>query len=475
MIAKIFWPLVTLDALAALVLWKVVEGPTHGLIILGYTIILTVIVITACLFPVFRSDGWRMAALICLLVSSAPVLFSSVSVVISTYQRQARSSGTAFFDGPALALAQAVVRQDAELVKQLIPTAGDLNQPQGRGLSIWQFSVMETRETDCSIDVLRALIAAGADPKRDTSADSLSHALAIGPQLTRFLLEAGLSPNVLDHERRPVWWETIVQGEDEESTARLRMMLEHGADLNLRAPDGQGPIGKAAAGRNWYAVCLIIEASADWKKENLSGPPLPDRLESEIIRRNEYPLPVPEKLTKVLALLKGKPVVLPAPRSRTASDISVPDILHQASLDKLDATRANVALLSQQPDWVRRVTAFYDEGDTMRRNQVALLLSLKPDALPENAQELCWQILREQVAWYDQSAASLPNERKGWLLKETAVIAVGVASIPGTVRDRHRAEFTGLRDRIEKCRREKDPDAASLPDLNQADWMTARH
>ncbi|HET7108780.1 MAG TPA: hypothetical protein VFI38_18340, partial [Candidatus Acidoferrum sp.] len=91
--------------------------------------------------------------------------------------------------------------------------------------------------------------------------------------------------------------------------------------------------------------------------------------------------------------------------------------------------------------------------------------------LPEEVQERCWTVLREQVAWYDDSAASFPKEPKGWLLKETAVIAVGLASIPGPVRERHRADFTGLRDRIEKCRKANDPDAPKLPDLKKTDWM----
>jgi hypothetical protein len=137
----------------------------------------------------------------------------------------------------------------------------------------------------------------------------------------------------------------------------------------------------------------------------------------------------------------------------------------------LEQTRAALSHLAQQPDWVRRVVAFFAEGDDMQRNHAALLLSLKPEALPEDVQERCWTVLREQVAWYDRSAASYPKERKGWLLKETAVIAVGLASIPGSVRERHRADFTGLRDRIEACRKAHDPAASNLADLKKADWM----
>ena len=47
-----------------------------------------------------------------------------------------------------------------------------------------------------------------------------------------------------------------------------------------------------------------------------------------------------------------------------------------------------------------------------------------------------------------------------------------MASIPGPVRERHRAEFTGLRDRIETCKKTNDPAAGSLADLRKADWVT---
>ena len=447
------------------------EGGRDGLLVAAYLVVVAAIVITACTFPLLRSDGLRIAAFIVLLLPSAPLLYSSVAASVKTVREQRQFSGSAYFQGPALELAQAMVKHDTGLVKQLIPAAGDLNQPQGGGTTLWQFGVLQADNTDESIDMLRALLAAGADPKRDASADTLQHATATGPRLTQFLLEAGANPNVLDHEHRPLWWRTMEPGEDDTATELLRMMLDHGADLSLRAPDGRGPVGQAVANRYWYDACLLIERGADWKQEKLRGGSVPELLEWEILRRDEYPIPVPEKLRKVLADLKGEPMVIPAARSRAAGDIRIPDLLRETSFEKLEETRAALSRLAQQPDWVRRVAAFFEEGDGTQRNHVALLLSLKPEALPEDVQERCWTVLREQVAWYDRSAASFPKERKGWLLKETAVIAVGLASIPGPVRERHRADFTGLRDRIEECRKANDPDASNLADLKKADWM----
>jgi len=471
MLTKVFWTVAALDGIAAVVLWKLFERGTHGLLILAYLIVLAAILITTCIFPRLRSDGLRIAAFIVLLFPSATLLFSSVAAAVKTVQEQRQFSGRAYFDGPALALAQAMMKHDAASVKQLIPAAGDLNLPHKGGTTLWQFGVLQAQNTDESIDILRALLAAGADPKRDASADTLQLATVTGPRLTLFLLEAGTNPNVLDHDHVPVWWGTINQGEDDTSTELLTMMLDHGADLSLRAPGGRGPVGQAVANRYWYDACLLIERGADWKHEELRGGSLPELLEWEILRREEYPPPVPEKLRKVLADLKGEPMVIPSARARAADDIRIPDLLRETSFDKLEQARAALSRLAQQPDWVRRVVAFFEEGDALQRNHAALLLSLKPEALPEDVQERCWTVLREQTAWYDRNAASYPKEHKGWLLNETAVMAVGLASIPGPERERHRADFTGLRDRIEACRKANDPDASNLADLKKADWM----
>src|SRR5206468_10729650 len=112
---------------------------------------------------------------------------------------------------------QAMMKHDAGLVQQSLPAAGDLNQPREGGLTLWQFGVLQADNTEESIDMLRALLAAGADPKRDTSARTLQHAAARGPRLTQFLLEAGADPNVQDHEHRPLWWGTMQQGDDEKA------------------------------------------------------------------------------------------------------------------------------------------------------------------------------------------------------------------------------------------------------------------
>lgn len=471
MIVKVFWSVVALDCVAAFLLWKLVHGGTHGLLVAMYLAVLIAILVTALIFPLLRSDGWRIAAFVVLLFPSAPLLYFSAASAVTSVQSERQFTGSAYFGGPALDLAEAMVRRDPILVKQRIAAAGDLNQPHRDGMTLWQFGAMQADDSGQSVEMLRALVAAGADPKRDTSANTLLHAVARGPRLTLFLLEAGANPNLLDHEHRPLWWGTIQPGEDDAAMELLRMMLDHGANLSLRAPDGRGPVGYAAGNRSWYAACLVIERGAEWKQEKVRGASVTELLEWEIIRRDEYPLPVPEKLRKVLAELQGKPIVTPAARPAGTDDLRIPNVLRETSFDKLEETRVKVSRLAQQRDWVRRVMAFFEEGDTSRRHQAVLLLSLKPEDLPEDVQERCWTVVREQVDWYSQNAASASREHNGWLLRETAVIAAGLASINGPVRERHRADFTGLLDRIEACRKANDPAASKLVDLKKVDWI----
>lgn len=467
MIMKVFWTVMVLDGIAAIILWKLSERGTHGLLILAYWAVLILIGIMAAIFLLLRSDGWRTAALVVLLLPSAGLVLTAVGSAAKTIQEESQFSGGAYFRGPAFALAQAMVKHDNELVKQLIPAAGDLNQPHGRGVTLWQFGVLQTYDNEQSIEMLRILIAGGADPKRDDSANSLQVGMGRGPGLTRFLLEAGLNPNVLDHERRPAWWRALQPGEDDANTELLRMVLDHGADLRLRAPDGRGPVGYAIAGNYWYAACLMIERGADWKQEQLRGGSVAELLAWEVMRRDEYPIPVPAMMRKVAGQLKGEPI--PEPAARPKGVMSIPELLRLASFEKLDETRAQVARLAQQPNWARRVEAFFVEGDGAYRNHVALILSLKPEALPDDVQEQCWAVVRAQIAWFDGNGKASKDPR-GWLLRETAVIAAGLASVPGPARDRHRADFIGLRDRIEACRKENDPAAPQLADLRKVDW-----
>src|SRR5215467_7368894 len=162
MITKVFWTVAVLDGIAAVVLWRLFKSGGHGqgegLLVAAYLIVVVILLVTACTFPLLRSDGWRAAAFILLLLSSAPLLYSTVAASVSRVKENRQFSGSAYFQGPALELAQAMAQHDTDLAKRLIPAAGDLNQPHGHGVTLWQFAVLQAKDTDESIDLLRALL-----------------------------------------------------------------------------------------------------------------------------------------------------------------------------------------------------------------------------------------------------------------------------------------------------------------------------
>src|SRR4051794_33884808 len=99
MITKVFWTVVTLDAIAALVLWKLFERGSHGLLVTAYLVVVAAIVITTCIFLLLRSDGLRIAAFIVLLLPSMPLLYSSVAASVKTVREDRQFSGSAYFHG----------------------------------------------------------------------------------------------------------------------------------------------------------------------------------------------------------------------------------------------------------------------------------------------------------------------------------------------------------------------------------------
>jgi hypothetical protein len=102
MLTKVFWTLVALDGIAAVVLWKLFERGTHGLLILSYLIVVAAVLMTTCVFPLLRSDALRITAFVVPLLPSVPLLFSAITAAVKSVQEQRQFSGSAYFDGPPL-------------------------------------------------------------------------------------------------------------------------------------------------------------------------------------------------------------------------------------------------------------------------------------------------------------------------------------------------------------------------------------
>lgn len=78
MLQKMYWTVLALDGMAALVLWRSFESGPHGqfdgLVMAALLTLLVVISIPAGPFPLLRSNGWRIATFVALLLPSTPLL-----------------------------------------------------------------------------------------------------------------------------------------------------------------------------------------------------------------------------------------------------------------------------------------------------------------------------------------------------------------------------------------------------------------
>jgi hypothetical protein len=380
-------------------------------------------------------------------------------------------SGDAYFSGSARELAHALAEGDNERVKELLPAAGDLNRPQGEGTTLLQFGILQANESDRSLEMVRSLLAAGGDPKRDTSPLALEHAIARGPRLTKLLLDAGANPNVLTEDHRPVWWSAIAPSGSSDLEL-LTLFLEHGADVQWRDKTGRGPVAVAVNNRRWNAVSLLIEHGAGWKREQMTaGATLPQLLAWEITRWQEGGgNPVPEEMRKLLAdLRQAEPQLVPnVPEPPAPGSQDIARLFDQLDTDKPEEYNAVLARLVQQPNWVQRAAAFLDPTEVVWvRWNAGFLLTLRPDALDEGVQEQCWMLVRSELADVPRAATASKDALNAYIprLRSLSAMTLRLATIPGPVRESHRADLARLRERVEEYRKLKHPEASKLPEI----------
>lgn len=204
--------------------------------------------------------------------------------------------GADYFSGAQLKLANAMYDHDVEHVKQLIPGAGDLNKPYGNDMTLFDFAMSNTDDTDASFEIIRTVLAAGGNPNVPPGRP-LTLALYRSPRFAQLLLDAGADPNALDDAQRPVWW-TVLNAASDSDLTTLKLLLERGADIKKRDREG-GPVAWAAYQKCWRAMWLLMERGADWKDEQEFGTPVSRMLTMELqYNRNS----APDEVSKALAM-----------------------------------------------------------------------------------------------------------------------------------------------------------------------------
>lgn len=275
-VTRLFWILLSAEFAIFVVLIVVIlftnilrsgpEGPVGAIVLLIPPIFLAIL---GAVVYFARSESAARAGLIVLALQLVPVVLGPIYSGFTKYQASRMAQGDDSFRGAQRDLAHAIKAGDLAKVKELLPAAGDLNTAY-EGESLLRFAVMNVGTGGSTIEIVQALLAAGANPNfRAGSTSPLEMAIYNGPALVKVLLDAGADPNLLDSANRPAWWNAIQHGNNGDLSL-LQLFLLHGADISLRDNES-GPVGYAGNAKNWTAVWFLIERGATWKGEARYG------------------------------------------------------------------------------------------------------------------------------------------------------------------------------------------------------------
>jgi hypothetical protein len=310
MFIRVFWILFSLEAAAfvVLMLWSLFGSPSWGpegpvgawLLFVVPPLMLGV---PLAVFLLGKSAGAKLTAILLLALPLLQAVLGPLYSAFEDYQTRRRVEGDASFTKPAARqLAHALRAHDATLVKSLLPQVGDLNAPHRGGESLLRFCMTNLDKSQASLEIVRAMLAAGANAKDEMAGGTwpLWWGIDWGPAMTELLLDAGADPNTLD-AGKPLWWEAFEGSFSDEKLRMLKILLDRGADMTLRYGEN-GPVGWAANRKHWPSVWLMIQRGAAWKDERSFGTPMPQVLAWDLESRRGAREQVPDELLKLIEL-----------------------------------------------------------------------------------------------------------------------------------------------------------------------------
>jgi hypothetical protein len=306
----LFWLFVAIDAVALLIfglLGLAAAKPSHtnpiAALVIPFFIPAAILIGAILLFLNAQATGARIVAL---LVAAFPLLFVVGSWAVGMTQllsyRDA-AGNIREFRSPALRdIEAAIASNDAAAVATAVRGA-DLNTPGISGATVLVLALRHLRDNPDGLDVVKALLAAGADPNIRGNELPLQAAIGAshksGPEPVRLLLEAGANPNARDEWGNPAFFTA--------GGARLEVMqllLAHGADVQLRDKQGASAVVLPAQTRNWRVLELLLQRGAPWRDQKaIVGEPFLVSLEGEQ-RKAESRGGNTDGLAEVMALLR---------------------------------------------------------------------------------------------------------------------------------------------------------------------------
>ncbi len=243
------------------------SGPDGGLVGAWIIIIpIGALAFVAALFAAAKAPWLRMLCIVLLLwpfvghVLSAPVHF--LKGKYEAFQIESARLGKHMFREPGQRkLAAAIADRHPAGLKAALAEAGDLNAthrqnlpyytPLGDAESLLSFACQNLDDSESSVEVIRALLRAGANPNLPAGAP-LSAAIFRSVAATEALIRAGADLHAVDGYGQPVWWYAL--GREERNVKMLEILLRHGASMAQRNRIGETALEHAAGDESWRSV-----------------------------------------------------------------------------------------------------------------------------------------------------------------------------------------------------------------------------
>lgn len=311
-----FWAFVALDgALFAILVVLSIVDPGHpdggremGLI---FAVIIPAIVIggAVLLFVKAESSASRVAALIIvagpgLLIGGARLRSAAID-----YQVHQNSTGRGYFSTRGLKRAGAAVVQRDVAALAALDRSVDVNTKGRHGVTLMELAVSQAFDSTAwssagstPLDVVRALLARGADPNAGLEiATKLPDTTILSA-----LLGAGAKPG-FTNDNGPVafQWLNVMP------PANFIALLDHGLDVNLNDAFGTPLIIAAAENDRWNFVLLLMDRGADASRIARNGTRLGDVVQSRIESTSERPPEMKGDIARVQARLTARPQSTP--------------------------------------------------------------------------------------------------------------------------------------------------------------------
>ena len=321
MIRLLYWTLVALDIAGMLFLFVLglaaaVSARTHPLMVALVMLALPGIPLWLSIWVFLRSTSpwWRAMAFV-LVAAPLVIAVSTKAYNDAVFSAHSDEQGnlTFFKRGAQRDLIEAIQRNDDSAVKMLTPRV-DVNAAGMQAMTPLVMALRQLRATPDRHEVLKALLAAGADPNQGTAYElPLEMALQIddrtGPAPVALLLARGANPNVRNGSGVPIWFGAAGAGSAVET---VELMLKHGADIRASGAKGETVLFYAAGASNWHAALYLLEHGADWRQgRSFKGQTYVEMIETlvrERRARDDYAgrKPADDGLQEVMSFLKRR-------------------------------------------------------------------------------------------------------------------------------------------------------------------------